>query len=124
MNDAPEIDADHPAPVVEGLVREQIEGRDAGVVADDVDTTEAVESRAREPGDRLRIRNVGRDDERPCPSHAAMRHPLEGAGFDVGQHDAPSPTCRRHAAARAGHDATWPDEARSPIVDNHFKNAA
>jgi hypothetical protein len=111
VHDAPEIHADHPAPVVERLVREQVEGRDAGVVADDVDPAETVERRAAEPRDRVRVRDVGRDDERLDARRAQRRvDARERVGLDVGEHDAAALRAERRRerradpAAGAGHD--------------------
>ena len=51
VDHAPEVDVDHPVPVVERLVGDQVEGGHPGVVAQHVHPAEPVQRRGREPVD-------------------------------------------------------------------------
>jgi hypothetical protein len=80
VDDAPQVDAEHPAPVVDCQVGDRGERPDARVVADHVHGTERLDGGAGQIGDALRVAhvdgNAGGADLRGCRLH--------GVPLDVG----------------------------------------
>src|SRR5881296_291072 len=112
IDDAPQVDAEHPLPVGErSLPRGAAGSRDAGVVADDVHGAEGVERILRQLFDIFRFRDVGTDREH---SGAALPHLgiglIERALFDVREYNLHAfggealGEAAADAAGRAGHD--------------------
>ena len=109
VHDTPEVDAEDPLPVLERLVLEEVEGRDAGVVDDHIHPTEPFDRRRREPVDCRGIGDVGAYDmDVDVVVAQARSHGVEPAFVDVGEHDRTARRAEgRHdrgadAATRAG----------------------
>ena len=101
VDDAPEIHAERPAPVLLGRLPHDAERRDPGVVAHDVHYAERLERGAREPLDRLALRDVGRlrGDREPARAEL-VGSPGERGFVDVGEHEL-QPLCAERAGERA-----------------------
>ena len=88
VHNAPEVDAHHPPPVVEGLVADQIERGDAGVVAQHVDAPEPFQRRRCEQVDGSGIRHIHLDGESDAtPGLNTLRDRFRLAVVEVGDDD-------------------------------------
>ena len=87
MDDAHEIDVDHPAPGVDADVVDAAAAADAGIVADDVNVAELCERRLRRAFDSVRVGDVANDrgDIRAVRSQR-VRRIIERPRFDVCEH--------------------------------------
>ena len=89
VHNAPEVDAHDPSPVVEGLVADQVERGDAGVVAQHVDPPEPFQRRRCEPVDCSGIGHIHLDRKSDATSgpntlRDDFRHALVKVGYDDG----------------------------------------
>ena len=110
MDHTPQVDAEDPAPVVEGLVAQQVERRDARVVAQHVDAPEPRERRRGQVVDRGGIGHVDRHRLRLAAGGADAGGDHLGLGaVEVGDDDCGSGGGERlgerapDATGRAGH---------------------
>ena len=88
MHDAPHVDVEHPTPIIERLVLDQVEGGDARVVAQHVDPPEPIERHLRQSFDGCRIGDVDGHGERVGTVAAqTFGDRLGFATVEVGEHD-------------------------------------
>ena len=87
VHHAPEIDVQHPVPVVERKLPDPRPLDDPSVVAQHVNRAVGIESDRGEAVDRVSIGHVGHHTGRVMPCGAKLPHgSIQPIGFDVGQH--------------------------------------
>jgi hypothetical protein len=113
VDDAPEVDVDHPAPVVVGHAHDRAAHRDARVEEYDVHAAHRIECSVGQGVDRLAVADVAHDALRLHAERADLRdRGVERAALDVGEHEA-------HALARERLCGGEADTARAARDHRH-----
>jgi hypothetical protein len=94
MDRAPQVDVDHPAPVVVRHLRDRTRDHNAGIAEDHVDLTEKTKCLIGEVNHLLEIPDIAHHAVRFEPLGLQMRDRLlQRRLIDVGEHDSRSPPC-------------------------------
>src|ERR1700749_4212774 len=94
MNRAPQVDVDHPAPVVVRHLSDRACDHDAGIAEDHVDLTEKTKRLIGQVDNLLEIPDVTHHAVRFEPLGLQVRDRLlQRRLIDIGQYDTRSPTC-------------------------------
>ena len=125
VNDSPQVDVEHPTPIIERLILDQVERRDARVVAQHVDPPEAIERRLAPVGRRMPASDTSTVTASASAPLPRRRSPTASASaVEVGEHDcrARGGECLREraadAAGRAGHHRDPPGADHAASADS------
>ncbi len=121
MDRAPQVDVDHPTPVVVRHLRDRTRHHNAGIAEDPVDLTQKTKCLISEVNHLLEIPDITHHAVRFEPLGLQMRDRLlQGRLVDVGEHDTHSPPCELGRSRETDTVCTAGDDGAASFESVHM----